>query len=341
MKLIRLDYGSFPEIDFFNANFRPGFPRLRYLLDTSIENILLGTLKPLRIEKFYSFFTSPSAHPNGSDCDKKHGGRHHKASDSIVTLKKNIDIARYVEHMVLDIEFNLCKADQLSGLTIPAQGHPSQFLTYIECDDPQIGTFALNISVATMHQALYNGTIDPRYKFVLQIAQWLKETQHSKVTYTDINSAFSINEAIANYCVNTLNVFQFSRDKIVLNPAPGPASVGPILIIEDNSEFRMMLDAALSELGYTILAAANGHEGLELLCQYRVNVVLVDVYLPDIDGLSIARWIRELQPSTSIVIISGEFELGTEHAYSMERVRFVTKPISIQHLDNMLRLPLG
>jgi CheY-like chemotaxis protein len=340
MKLVTIEYGVFPEIEPLNTNFHKNSSKLRFLLDTTLENSLLGSTKALDLNLFNPFFTTLSIHQCG--CGKNRGYTNQEysflPSDTIVKLEENVDIAHYMEHMILDLQFELGTKNRISGVTVKLEGSTTEFMTYVECDDVHLGMFALNIVLAMMHQALYCGTIDPRYHMVLKIAKWLRQTDTSSVHAADVAKLFDIDDAMVHFCFNALTIFQFSLGRISLLAAPTPEAMGTVLIIEDDDLGRELLNEALKGLGYQTMTAADGRTGLQMLAEYHASIVLLDIYLPDTDGVSIAKWILEAQPSTIIILMSGMIELEKGESFSSEAVRFIPKPFSISSLDNILRV---
>ena len=339
MKLTAVEYGIFPDIEQYNMHFHAGSNKLRFLIDTSLDTSLLGQSKELDLSLFNPFFATLSFHQCG--CGKHHAHNEHgyafEAADSIVSLSEKVDIAHYMEHMVLDLQFQLGIKTKISGVTVKHEGSAVEFETYVECDDIHLGIFSMNIVLAMMHQALYCGVIDPRYHTVLEIARWLRTRDRSSITISEVTKAFNIDGALMHFCFNTLNVFHYPLESVSVLCAATPQTTGPILIIEDNDLYRELLSDALSDLGYQTMTAADGRTGLEMLCNYNAGIVLLDVYLPDTDGVSIAKWILESQPSTAVVLMSGKIDMEEGATFSNDAVRFIPKPCSIAHLKTVLQ----
>ena len=66
----------------------------------------------------------------------------------------------------------------------------------------------------------------------------------------------------------------------------------PILIVDDRQENLNALDGVLAPLGYPLLAARSGAEALRLLLEHDVALILLDVRMPELDGLETARLIK-------------------------------------------------
>ena len=85
-----------------------------------------------------------------------------------------------------------------------------------------------------------------------------------------------------------------------------------ILVIEDDRGIRNLLEALLSHKGYRVLLAENGEKGFELLRQARPDVILLDLKMPEMDGLTVLRHIRSLNLTQPVIIYSGEWTPKTE-----------------------------
>ena len=78
-----------------------------------------------------------------------------------------------------------------------------------------------------------------------------------------------------------------------------------IMIVDDEEHVRAALKQVLERAGYEVVVAATGNEGLELMKHEGADLVITDVIMPGIDGITTARKIREKYRDTRIVVISG------------------------------------
>jgi len=76
-----------------------------------------------------------------------------------------------------------------------------------------------------------------------------------------------------------------------------------ILIIEDEELLLQSLGGALSEDGYLTIKAKSGKQGLDLFKRHEPDMVLLDVRLPDINGMKVLKKIKELNLDTSFAVI--------------------------------------
>jgi CheY-like chemotaxis protein len=85
-----------------------------------------------------------------------------------------------------------------------------------------------------------------------------------------------------------------------------------ILCIDDDETALNSRRRVLESVGYRVLYAKSGKDGLELLRSERVDTVLLDYWMPEQKGLEVARAIRQLKPQLPIIILSGYASLGDE-----------------------------
>lgn len=77
-----------------------------------------------------------------------------------------------------------------------------------------------------------------------------------------------------------------------------------ILAIDDEPLTCRLLEISLSRLGHEVLTTTSGVTGLELVQQVRPSLVILDLILPDADGLEMLQQIREIAPQTAVVIFT-------------------------------------
>lgn len=113
-----------------------------------------------------------------------------------------------------------------------------------------------------------------------------------------------------------------------------------ILVVEDDAETRSVVVRELTARGYAVDIAVDGTSALRRWERRRPDIVLLDLGLPDLDGLQVIRRIRR-EATTPIVILSGRYE-EREKVEALERGAddYVTKPFGVDELNARLRLAL-
>lgn len=110
-----------------------------------------------------------------------------------------------------------------------------------------------------------------------------------------------------------------------------------ILYIEDNPDNMMLVQRALEARGYRLLQAVNGLTGLEIAEREDVDLILLDINLPDIDGYEVARRLRRspkpaLLHTPIIAITANTLKGDAEKALDAGCDVYMSKPINIREL---------
>ena len=82
-----------------------------------------------------------------------------------------------------------------------------------------------------------------------------------------------------------------------------------LLYVDDDSRRLQLLPARLELLGYEVLAANNGAEALEIFRNRRVDLAIVDYYMPGMGGDIVALEMKRTRPDVAVIIFSGTFTL--------------------------------
>ena len=116
----------------------------------------------------------------------------------------------------------------------------------------------------------------------------------------------------------------------------------PVLVIDDEKSIRDSLSSILEEEGFTVHTATDGREGLALFERLRPKVVLLDVWMPEMDGLEVLKGIRERDPQAVVVIISGHGTISTAvEAVKSGATDFLEKPLSIEKVLEVINRGLS
>ena len=123
---------------------------------------------------------------------------------------------------------------------------------------------------------------------------------------------------------------------------PTTAATGPlrVVVVEDNDDSRMMMCELLELSGFECRTAATGKVGLEVIREVRPDVALVDIGLPELDGLEVARLVRQEQGSEQLLMIALTGYGQREDREAARRAGFDThlvKPVNFDALLGILR----
>lgn len=112
-------------------------------------------------------------------------------------------------------------------------------------------------------------------------------------------------------------------------------SVSPILLIEDTPSLQLLYRAALTKAGYAVITAGTAAEGLELVQEATPQVILLDLVLPDRDGLDLMRDMLQLQPDLHVVVMTAHGSINKAvEAMRAGAHEFLVKPFDEARLLN-------
>lgn len=111
-----------------------------------------------------------------------------------------------------------------------------------------------------------------------------------------------------------------------------------ILIVDDEPGITNVLKITLQDAGYTVSTADDGVKAVELIDSQPFDIVLTDIRMPGMDGISLLKHIKKQHPSIEVIMISGhgEFKLAIE-SLKLDAVDFISKPIDNDVLEIALK----
>jgi two-component system KDP operon response regulator KdpE len=111
-----------------------------------------------------------------------------------------------------------------------------------------------------------------------------------------------------------------------------------VLVVDDESSIRRYLQAALSAQGFTVYEAATGQEGLNAVIAHRPDIMILDLGLPDLDGIEVTRQLREWSPLPIIILSVRETENEKVAALDAGADDYLTKPFGTGELMARMRV---
>jgi two-component system KDP operon response regulator KdpE len=113
-----------------------------------------------------------------------------------------------------------------------------------------------------------------------------------------------------------------------------------VLLIEDEPEIRRFLRATLPQQGYQVVEATTGQDGLAQAASRNPDIILLDLGLPDLDGLAIIKQIREWAAIPIVVLTARDQEQVKIEALDLGADDYVTKPFGVNELLARMRVAL-
>ena len=106
-----------------------------------------------------------------------------------------------------------------------------------------------------------------------------------------------------------------------------------ILVIDDNNEIHSMLKVFFENQGHTMYSALSASEGLKMLVKTELDAVLLDIRLPDKDGIEALKEIKRRHPLTEVIMLTGHASLEVAvEGMELGAFDYLMKPVDIDDL---------
>ena len=105
-----------------------------------------------------------------------------------------------------------------------------------------------------------------------------------------------------------------------------------ILVVDDEKMIRNLLNVNLTKEGYNVIEATDGVEGVEMAIEKNPDLILLDVMLPKLDGLSVCKKIKSRMNVPILMVTAKDNEVDKILGLELGADDYVTKPFSIREL---------
>ena len=114
-----------------------------------------------------------------------------------------------------------------------------------------------------------------------------------------------------------------------------------ILVVDDEQTVRDFLQRVLETAGYTVITASNGLEALEKMSQFDINLVLLDIMMPGLDGFEVLDHMRQYEENIPVIMLTGIQEVPTKiDSLALGADDYITKPFSVEELLARIQVKL-
>ena len=115
------------------------------------------------------------------------------------------------------------------------------------------------------------------------------------------------------------------------------AELGKILVIDDEAQVASVLKKFLTRLGFTVLTADNGRQGLDRVEQDRPDLVFLDIKMPGMDGMDVLRRIRARFSDVEVIMITGARDAALASlSLAIGASDYITKPFDFDYLERVV-----
>ena len=115
-----------------------------------------------------------------------------------------------------------------------------------------------------------------------------------------------------------------------------------ILIVDDEEHIRTALRGVLGDEGFRTLEADSGEGVLDMVAQRRPSLVILDIWMPHVDGIELLKQLQVQDPQLPVIVISGHGTIETAvRATKLGAADFIEKPFSVEALLRSVYRALG
>ena len=110
--------------------------------------------------------------------------------------------------------------------------------------------------------------------------------------------------------------------------------LGKVLVVDDELEVRQVLREFLSSRGYDVTTASGGAEAVAIVETIKPDLILLDVAMPDMDGVETLKRIVAIEPTLAVIMVTANSDIGTtSKLLALGAVDYVPKPFDLDYLD--------
>lgn len=111
-----------------------------------------------------------------------------------------------------------------------------------------------------------------------------------------------------------------------------------ILLVDDEENARLALSRILSKEGYLVASVSNGFEALSYMREQDVNLIVTDINMPEMDGISFLKEVNKSFPGSNVIMITayGGVESYIE-AINLGAFEYINKPVKVEELKSILK----
>ena len=115
-----------------------------------------------------------------------------------------------------------------------------------------------------------------------------------------------------------------------------------ILVVDDEPEVRQLMEHFLTERGYEVRIAENGRLALAALDTFMADVVLLDMHMPELDGLETLKRIAARAPSLPVIMVTVNDDVETTaRLLQLGAADYVPKPFNLDYLEQAINIQLS
>ena len=115
-----------------------------------------------------------------------------------------------------------------------------------------------------------------------------------------------------------------------------------ILVVDDEPEVRQLMEQFLTDKGFNVRVAENGRQGLAALESFTPDLVLLDMHMPELDGIETLKQLAGRSPATPVIMVTVNDDVETtSRLLQLGAADYVPKPFDLDYLEQAINIQLS
>jgi len=244
-------------------------------------------------------------------------------------------IAELTAGLILDLQRDLCEWPSGAWYTVRDAEGEYMYLLLVESIDERVGRFAAELAVSVVRMIMLGEPFDPRITWLIDLVRHLRRHPRIRLNPKRVARLIGCSRSSAEWAIQGLERYGYvhAADARRRRRSKG----GRILVVDDSAQVRDVLSRILETLGYDVITATDGEEGLILLDWANYQAIFVDMVMPCLDGTTFLEQARAQGVTCPIIIISAYgSRWDVETLCQRGATAYIEKPFSTREIESLI-----
>jgi CheY-like chemotaxis protein len=237
---------------------------------------------------------------------------------------------------ILGLQRDLCEWPSGSRIYYRSLRNGHEYELYVESINERVGRFAAQLAVNVMRMIMSGERFDPRLVWMIDLVRLLHRQPRLRLSPKRVAAQLGCSSGSAEWAVEELQRYGYvfpSRSRRTRR-----TKSGHILVVDDSAQIRDLLGRVLESMGYDVITAVDGEEGMILLDWAVYNAVFVDLMMPCMDGLTFLRQARAQGVACPLFVVSAyKYRWDLDAMEEAGATAFIAKPFSIAEIEELIQ----
>lgn len=244
-------------------------------------------------------------------------------------------IAALTASLILDLQRDLCEWPSGRHYYVRDASINHEYDLYVESIDERVGRFAAQVAVSVIRMIMLRESFDLRLIWVIDLVRALRRQPRLRLTSKRVANLLKCSRESAEWAIQGLERYAYFVASDVRRRRR--ARKGSVLVIDDSAQLRDILGRILELLGYDVVTAVDGEEGLILLDWAPYKAIFVDLIMPCLDGATFLQRARAKGTTCPIFAISAYgYRWDDQQLRSLGATAYVRKPFSVAEIEAVM-----